>query len=439
MSSSATIKKNLSSELASLISGNVDKFPFITNARQEALQEFQRLGLPGPKQEEYRHTPITRELERNFDFSKDSAEPEEFNTENFFIPDLDAHVLVFINGVFNPRHSTPMLQSADLVVSTMAEVLSESPETIARYISQSSDHKQDAYVAWNTAAWTNGLFIKIADNKILDKPVVLYHIIDSRAGQVVTINRNLILVGKNSEVTVVEKFDSLGNANHFTNYVTEAFVSANAGLHFYSLQNDQGRQYQFNHTHIHQENFSRVNCYTFTFSGKFIRNNLILSLDGEGCESHMYGLYLLDGNIIADNHTVADHKKPNSFSNELYKGVLGENAKGVFNGKIFVRPNAQKTNAFQANRNILLSDQAVINTKPQLEIWADDVKCSHGCTSGQLDEEALFYLQTRGLNRETAQAILLNAFAGEILDNVKLTAIKEHLDRVIGERLHKTL
>ena len=168
-------------------------------------------------------------------------------------------------------------------------------------------------------------------------------------------------------------------------------------------------------------------------NGKLVRNNLQLALDGEGIESHMFGLYLVTGDTLADNHTVVDHQKPNSFSNEMYKGIMDGNSKGVFNGKIYVRPQAQKTNAFQANRNILLSDKATVNTKPQLEIWADDVKCSHGCTTGQLDEEAMFYLQTRGINKETARAMMLYAFAVEILENVKNPELKEYFDQS-GER-----
>jgi Fe-S cluster assembly protein SufD len=253
---------------------------------------------------------------------------------------------------------------------------------------------------------------------------------------VISVNRNLIVVGKSSELTVLEKFDSTGSAN-FSNSVTEAVVAENAGFNLYSIQNDNGPRYQFGLTQIYQSNFSRVNTYTFTLSGKLVRNNLQFVLDGEGIESHMYGLYLLANDTLADNHTVVDHRKPNSFSNEMYKGVMDGSSKGVFNGKIYVRPNAQKTNAFQANRNILLTDKATVNTKPQLEIWADDVKCSHGCTTGQLDEEALFYLQARGVSKETAQAMMLYAFAGEVLDNVKHPVIKEYLDNVISERLHK--
>lgn len=214
-------------------------------------------------------------------------------------------------------------------------------------------------------------------------------------------------------------------------------MAENAGLNLYTIQNDQGPRHQVGLIRIHQAAFSRVNTFTFTLSGKIIRNNLQLILDGEGIESHMYGLYLLANDTVADNHTVVDHRMPNSYSNELYKGVMDGSSRGVFNGKIYVRPQAQKTNAFQANRNILLSPNAIINTKPQLEIWADDVKCSHGCTSGQLDEEALFYLRTRGIDKRSAQGMMLYAFAGEVLTYVKNPVVKEYLDVVISERLHK--
>jgi Fe-S cluster assembly protein SufD len=173
-------------------------------------------------------------------------------------------------------------------------------------------------------------------------------------------------------------------------------------------------------------------------NGEIVRNNFTITIDGEHCESHFHGIYLLNGNTLADNHTVVDHKKPNSFSNELYKGIMDGNSKGVFNGKIFVRPQAQKTNAFQSNRNILMSESATVNTKPQLEIWADDVKCSHGCTTGQLDDEALFYLQSRAIPYDSAKAMLLYAFALDVLVPIKNETLKNYLDKLISERLHAT-
>ncbi|HLZ16294.1 MAG TPA: Fe-S cluster assembly protein SufD, partial [Cyclobacteriaceae bacterium] len=220
-------------------------------------------------------------------------------------------------------------------------------------------------------------------------------------------------------------------------FAEEIVVGENASLDYVKIQNDEGNLHQVANSLIHQSGGSKLNTFTLTLSGTLIRNNFNIAIDGENCESHFYGLYLLNGGTLADNHTVVDHMKPNSYSNEMYKGVMDGNSKGVFNGKIFVRPHAQKTNAFQSNRNILLTDTATINTKPQLEIWADDVKCSHGCTAGQLDEEALFYLRSRGISLQEAKAMLLYAFAAETLEPIKNNALKTYLNSLISKRLNK--
>ncbi len=401
-----------------------------TPLRESARTAFQQLGLPNVKTEEYRHTPITRALEKNFNFSPVQQAPSSFtNLNDFEIPEFDSHVVVMLNGEFS--ESLSRITGSEVIIKKLDET--EHRE----YLGQYADFKSDALVAWNTAGWQGGVFIQVAENKVIDKPITIYNIQDASHGEVKSITRNLIVVGKNSEVTVVEKFDSIGTHLNFSNQVTEGVVFENAGLNFYSVQADHGNRFQFGQTTIWQANHSRVNTYTFTLDGKFVRNNLHLLLDGEGCESHMFGLYLLHGETLADNHTVVDHRKPNSFSNELYKGVLEGNAKGIFNGKIFVRPDAQKTNAYQTNRNILLSDKATINTKPQLEIWADDVKCSHGCTTGQLDEEALFYLRSRGIEKNTARAMMLYAFVAEVLDNIPNEKLKVFIDTMVSERLHK--
>jgi Fe-S cluster assembly protein SufD len=396
--------------------------------RKEAREAFRNLGLPAPKNEEYKFTPITRVLEKNFDFTSPQASSSLSDITPYTIPGLDAHTLVFVNGKFAKDLSS--YDSEDFRI----EILNDHawPESLGTL----ADFKKDSLVAWNTAAWNAGAVIEVDSNKQVNKPVVIHNIHDATM-EVRSINRILISVGKNSGLTVIEKYDSTGQANHFSNVVTEVFVEENAELNFYSIQADTGNRYHFGQTVIRQANRSRTNCFTLTMDGTLIRNNLEIILDGEGCESHLLGLYLLKGKTHTDNHTVVDHRKPNSYSNELYKGVMDGQAKGVFNGKIFVRPNAQKTNAFQSNRNILLSELATVNTKPQLEIWADDVKCSHGCTTGQLDEEAQFYLQTRGINKETARAMLLYAFAGEVLEAVKDEVLKSYLDGLVSERLHK--
>lgn len=430
-----TTDKNITTEVSGFIQRRMKTVADLI--RNSALETFQQLGLPVGKSEEYKYTPITRELEKNFSLDQLGAEPLISDVKEFLIPGLDANLVVFINGIYSSKHSVIVSPSSEIVIQDLEEALASKNITAAEHFNQHVNIKADAFAAWNTSDWKAGLFMHVPDNTVVRKPIVFHYINDTSAGEVICVNRNLMITGKNSEVTVVEKFNSSGPGNHFTNVVSEIVVGENARLDFYSIHNDRGNRYQFSHTEIYQKRSSRVNTYSFKLQGKLLRTNLHLVIDGEGIESHMYGLYLLSGNTLADNHTVVDHKQPNSMTNELYKGIMDENSKGVFNGKIFVRPLAQKTNAFQANRNILLSDKATVNTKPQLEIWADDVKCSHGCTTGQLDEEALFYLRTRGIHKDAARAMMLYAFAGEITDKIAHPVLRQYIDVAISERLQK--
>lgn len=432
----AVNEQNATDQIIALIEKSVSANPIAPAQRKEAYEAFKKLGLPEPKAEEYKHTPVTRILQKKFSFDKPSTAAGSLNASDFFIPGIKGNVIVLVNGNFSKELSS-IVSTPEITISNLSDALSIKENVAANYLGKFADVKSDAFSAWNAAAWTHGVFIQVPDNTVVKEPVLIYNIHDAREGQVISASRNLFIVGKSSEVTIVEKFDSLGEHPNFSNSVTEAIVGPNADLELYSVQNDEGNRFQQGLTHIHQSDSSRVNTFTFTLNGKLVRNNLQMALDGEGIESHMFGLYLVTGDTLADNHTVVDHRKPNSFSNEIYKGIMDGNSKGVFNGKIYVRPQAQKTNAFQANRNILLSDKAVVNTKPQLEIWADDVKCSHGCTTGQLDDEAMFYLQTRGINKETARAMMLYAFAVEILENVKNPELKEYFDHLVSERLHK--
>jgi len=429
-------EKSIASEIALLIEKGLTQQGSLHELRTEALESFQRLGLPENKTEEYKDTPITRSLQKNFTFQSAPAKGK-IKPEDFFIPGIDANVIVFVNGFFSKEHSSIVSPEGEISVVPIKEALIEKNPLVIKHLGKHADFKTDALTAWNTAAWSDGIFLHIKNNQVVEKPIIIYYLTDGTGAEVWSVSRNLIVAGSSAKFTFLEKYDSVGKANHFSNMVTEVVVGDNAEANFYSIQNDGGNRYQYNLTQFYQLNHSRVNTFTFTLIGKLVRNNLQLALDGEGIESHMFGLYLLENDTLADNHTVVDHKKANSFSNELYKGVMDGNSKGVFNGKIYVRPNAQKTNAFQANRNILLTDKATINTKPQLEIWADDVKCSHGCTTGQLDDEAMFYLQTRGINKETARAMMLYAFAGEILDHVNHPELKDYLDQLVSERLHK--
>lgn len=430
-----TTDKNITSEISSFIQHRMQMSS--DPVRNTALEIFQQLGLPGAKHEEYKYTPIARELEKRFSFQQAASGPALKDISPFVIPGVEANVIVFINGVFSQEHSIVHTPASGLIVEPLAKALTSGNIAVAEHFNEHVNIKNDAFAAWNTADWQDGIFIHVPDNTSVPLPLIIHYINDAGADEVIATHRNLAIIGKNSQLTLIEKFSSSGAKDHFTNLVSEVVVSENAALEFYSLQNDSGNRYQVTLTEIYQKKASRVNTYSFNLQGQLIRNNLYLTLDGEGIESHMYGLYLLAGGTLADNHTVVDHQKPNSFSNELYKGIMDDNSRGVFNGKIFVRPQAQKTNAFQANRNILLSEKAIINTKPQLEIWADDVKCSHGCTTGQLDEEAMFYLRARGISKESARAMMLYAFAGEVVEKIPHAGIRHYVDEAIDERLHK--
>jgi Fe-S cluster assembly protein SufD len=404
--------------------------------RTEAIKHFQKLGLPGNKTEEYRFAPIGRALEKNFNFDlPNTIQSKVTSIVKFLIPGLQANVIVFINGIYSAEHSTIVSPKSDLKISDLRTAVNQDEAQI--YFEKYLRISEDPFSALNSALWQDGVFIHIPPKTKVEKPVLVLHINDAETQQSIAHTRLLVVLEEGSELTLIERSASAGTNNIFHTFGEEIILKENASLDYVKIQNDEGKLHQVANSLIHQSTSSKLNTLTLTMSGSLIRNNFNITIDGEDCESHFYGLYLLDNNTLADNHTVVDHRKPNSFSNELYKGVMDGNSKGIFNGKIFVRPRAQKTNAFQSNRNILLTDTATVNTKPQLEIWADDVKCSHGCTSGQLDEEALFYLRSRGIPMEEAKAMLLYAFAIDTLEPIKDPTLRNYLDSLISKRLNK--
>jgi Fe-S cluster assembly protein SufD len=426
--------KNLTDEV--IASFQEAKFGEAIKNREKAIQFLKKNGLPNTKHEEYRFAPITKSLEKNFTWRNELSPSSTKSIDEFLIPALDAYLIVFVNGAYSTELSVIKNLPSGVKVKTLHEAFISEKETIDQYFDKFVSSESDSFAALNTAFWQDGIFIHVAENTIIDKPFLILHIADANVTQVIAHTRILAVLEKKSLLNVIEKFDSVGTNPVFNTLTEEIVVGEHASLEYCKIQNDN-QLHQVANTVIHQSDSSHVNTFTLTLQGKLVRNNFNITIDGENCESHFYGLYLLDGNTLADNHTVVDHRKPNSFSNELYKGIMDGNSKGVFNGKIFVRPHAQKTNAFQSNRNILISDTATVNTKPQLEIWADDVKCSHGCTTGQLDEEAMFYLRSRGISESITKAMLLYAFAADVLTPIKNEALKSYLDSLIAERLHK--
>lgn len=408
----------------------------IHQVRKAALAQLQNAGLPAAKDEEYKFTNLTKALSEQIDFDLPTPTFSQGNAtvDDMKIKGLEAYTLVFLNGSFQPALSN-LPEIEGLTVMPFAQALKEKTEVVNRLFGTQAKAENDPFIAMNTAFSREGAFIEIGSKVVADKPIALYFVGDSSQTKLSYHVRNMVVAHPFAEATIIEKFDTPGSHESFTNVVNEFSVNEGANIQYFKIENDTEKAYHVSNTHASQEANSTFTANTITLNGAMVRNNLNISLDAEDCQSHMNGLYVLKGKTHVDNHTVVDHVKPNSYSNELYKGIMDDRSKGIFNGKIFVRQDAQKTNAFQSNKNVLLSDKATVNTKPQLEIWADDVKCSHGCTTGQLDLEALFYLQSRGIQKDKARAMLLHAFASDVLENINNEAIKNYLELIIIERL----
>lgn len=379
----------------------------------EAWHVLKAIGLPGNKTEEYKFTPVVRFLEKieglEFGATKTNAA-----SVAPLIPALPTNVLVIDQGRYNAKLSS-FIDPIKITVRPVSAMKGQ----------------QDPFELLNLTLATEEIVVEIAQGSVIQNPIAIIHT-SAGVANTVFMPRIFFNIGREASVTIL---DHAAGGTLLNNGYTYIGIAENAQVEFIQVQ-DQPDDIQLCHTHIDLDANSHVNCFTCSFDGRLTRNNLTLSINGSGVDAHLYGLYLASGKSHIDNHTVVDHRMANSYSNQLYKGIMDGQAKGVFNGKIFVRPDAQKTNAFQSNRNIVLSEDASVNTKPQLEIWADDVKCSHGCTTGQLDEEAMFYLQSRGIGKSQARALLLHAFAAEVLSAMKHKVIREYLEERISTRLH---
>jgi Fe-S cluster assembly protein SufD len=406
----------------------------VHKVRQQALEHFEALGFPTTRHEEWKYSNVKNLINQAFDFNA-KTDFSAADLELMPIPNLEGNILYFINGVYNAELSSIVSPETELQIMTFAEAAKTQPALVEKYFNQYSDAQVNAFTALNTAFAHNGIFVYVPENKVVEQPVIIRFINDARTLNVASQPRNLIVVGKRSEVQIAEAFRSIGENASFTNSVTEFVVAEEANVHYYKIQNESDKSYHIGTTSVVQESKSVFTANTVTANGGFVRNNLHIKIDGEYAEANMFGLYIPNGKQHIDNHTVVDHAKPNSNSNELYKGILKDKSTGVFNGKIFVRQDAQKTNAFQSCKNVLLSEDASMNTKPQLEIWADDVKCSHGTTTGQLNDDALFYMQARGISKDSAKSLLTLAFAQDVIDKFEIPAIKVYLEELISEKI----
>ncbi|MBT3648243.1 MAG: Fe-S cluster assembly protein SufD [Flavobacteriales bacterium] len=384
------------------------------------------LDFPTTRDEYWKYTRVNAILDK--DYIDNSWMPSSIN--EYSIPAMDSIDIVFVNGGFNKELSSNASESG-LVFGSVLNQDGENKNLILEHLGKYADSEKHAFSAFNTSYFKDGAFIRIKKGCEIKRPLRILNL----SGGVNQANnlRNLFLIEENAQVQIIAHNIGAELQGGFVNVVTEVSVGDGSNLEYYLIENDGDESSLINTTHVHQAGTSTAKVVTLTQSGRLVRNNLNFDINGQGCESNMYGIYFTSGKQHLDNHTYADHRSPNCESNELYKGVMTERSTGVFNGKIMVRQEAQKTNAFQSNQNILLSDNASINTKPELEIYADDVKCSHGCTIGQLDDEALFYLRSRGLNKLEASKLLIQAFAGDVLEEISIPALQEY----VAEFIHK--
>lgn len=396
--------------------------------RRSAMEAFVKAGFPTLRNEEWRFTNLSFLDKINFSLSDEKNVDDELKAAvEKYKHYSDCDTIVIINGYYCEQVSE-LSENFMSVIQVIGNTNIPSGEFV-------DDIHENPFVNLNTALSGNRVIINTKANQTISRTLHVLYVNDSRESAVMSMPRLELDLGENSRIKIIESNHTLGDNPSFINSLLKLTLEKQAKADTYKMQNDSDHSYFISNVIVEQDRESVFHNNTLSLGGKFVRNDLISTFRGEYAESNFNGFYFLDQNNFVDNHTLADHAVPNCLSNELYKGILDDESRAVFNGKIMVRKDAQKTNAYQTNRNILLTDNAKVNTKPQLEIYADDVKCSHGATSGNLNEEELFYLRTRGIGEDKARALLLNAFAGEVIMKINIESLKEEIAEQVEKRL----
>ncbi|MDZ7765021.1 MAG: Fe-S cluster assembly protein SufD [Melioribacteraceae bacterium] len=411
---------------------------FLHDVRKDALKKLKGLHFPTIKNEEWKYTNVSPIMKDNFHPPETLGEfvvDEEFIYKNSFI-DFDYDRIVFVNGKFNKELTVLGELPSGVVIDSLANAINNYPQVVEKYLGKYTK-AENAFNAVNHAYSTDGLFVYLPKGKMLERPVQVFFVSGNDEGKSLSVPRNLVIAEEASAGKIITNYIGTGANSYFTNTLTEVYSGANANLDLIKMQNEKEDSFHIDRTDVYQEMGSVFNHYSFAFGAALSRTDVNSKLDDENIECHYYGLYLGKNKQHIDHHTFVDHAKPNCESNEVYKGILDDKSRGVFNGQIMVRQDAQKTNAYQSNKNVLLSENATIDTKPQLEIFADDVKCSHGATIGKLDKEAYFYIVSRGVPHTVAQSMLIHAFAADVIEAVKIEPMREQLNHKLFEKLNR--
>ena len=412
----------------------VDINSAIHDIRTEALENFEKIGFPTKKLEAWKYTSLNSVLKNDFSIflNKDNS-VELSDVKKYFIHDIDTYKIVFIDGKYSSFLSETTHDDLDVCLMSSALTKPKYKAVIENYFNKIA--KPDNLTSLNTAFASEGAYIHIPRNVEVEKPIQIINFTTGSEAATMTQPRNLIVVDENAHVQIIERHQSLTSNPVLSNVVTEIFAARHSTVDVYKIQNDTLNASLVDNTYVDQKSHSVVSMHTFSFGGNITRNNLNFYQNGEHIDSILKGITILEGKQHVDHHTLVHHIEPNCESHQDYKGIYDARSTGVFNGKVIVDKEAQKTNAYQKNNNVLVSDRATINAKPQLEIFADDVKCSHGCTIGQLDDDALFYMQQRGIPVKEGKALLMFAFANTVLESVKIPEVKSRIAKLIANKL----
>jgi Fe-S cluster assembly protein SufD len=402
--------------------------------RRAAFERFATLGFPTTKNEDWHFTSVAPIAEHEFTLvTAKSGDVKRADVERFMFGTADWYTMVFVNGRFAPELSDIAKLPAGVKIRDLATAWDRADQSVDR-IGRLTSYDAHAFTALNTAFMYDGAVVEIAKDVEIERPIHVLYVTDATAAKTMMHPRNLVIVGRNARATLIESYVSTSDAMYFVNAVTEVSVGEGATLRHYKMQREGRRAFHVGTIEAHQARDSHYVSFSFATGAELSRTNVYTTLDGEGCGATLNGLYMLDGEQTCDHQTQIIHAQPNCFSRELYKGVLDDRSHGVFNGKVYVHPIAQKTDGKQTNNTLLLSDTAHIDTKPQLEIFADDVKCTHGATVGQIDQTALFYLKSRGIDRALARRLLTYAFAADVLETIEVEAVRNGLEKMTLER-----
>ncbi|NRT14379.1 MULTISPECIES: Fe-S cluster assembly protein SufD [unclassified Flavobacterium] len=413
----------------------IDVHSELHDVRTAALKNFENKGFPTKKEEAWKYTSLNAILKNDFTvFPKTESNIQYSDVKKYFLHEVDTYKVVFIDGVFSSHLSETTHEAIDVCLMASALTKPKYKSVIDTYFNKIAN-KDESLTSLNTAFANEGAYINIPKSKVADKPIEIMYFSTGNEAALMVQPRNLIIVHENAQVQIIERHQSLSENPVLTNSVTEIFAEKHAIVDFYKIQNDNDTANLVDNTYVSQQQDSSVAVNTFSFGGNLTRNNLNFYHFGEHIVSYLNGITIIGEKQHVDHYTLVQHATPNCESHQDYKGIFSDKSTGVFNGKIYVEREAQKTNAFQKSNNILLSDKATINAKPQLEIFADDVKCSHGCTIGQLDETAMFYMQQRGIPQKEAKALLMYAFTNKVIESIKIPELKQRITKLIASKL----